>query len=175
MFVLGVTKIEFKCWVSGFLSFIVRVDLWALLCMSEFFLYSCSFFFLCRPPTSRNIPGVWISAGSQWYQELIWKRFMFVTINSKWFIQQHWIRVTWCWFNTMLTAAWPPDLFVSGNDPLTDDESNHDINSVAGVLKLYFRGLENPLFPKERFNDLLACISKNTHLTLFYTDHTSLM
>ncbi|XP_043982011.1 SLIT-ROBO Rho GTPase-activating protein 1 isoform X2 [Gambusia affinis] len=48
--------------------------------------------------------------------------------------------------------------FERGNDPLTDDEDNHDINSVAGVLKLYFRGLENPLFPKERFNDLLSCI-----------------
>uniref|UniRef100_H2MND9 SLIT-ROBO Rho GTPase activating protein 1 n=1 Tax=Oryzias latipes TaxID=8090 RepID=H2MND9_ORYLA len=45
---------------------------------------------------------------------------------------------------------------------LTCDEmpaaDNHDMNSVAGVLKLYFRGLENPLFPKERFNDLLSCI-----------------
>ncbi|KAM8861844.1 SLIT-ROBO Rho GTPase-activating protein 1 isoform 2-T2 [Synchiropus picturatus] len=48
--------------------------------------------------------------------------------------------------------------FERGNDPLTDEENNHDINSVAGVLKLYFRGLENPLFPKERFNDLLSCI-----------------
>uniref|UniRef100_A0A8C9R4K3 SLIT-ROBO Rho GTPase-activating protein 1 n=1 Tax=Scleropages formosus TaxID=113540 RepID=A0A8C9R4K3_SCLFO len=48
--------------------------------------------------------------------------------------------------------------FERGNDPLTDDENNHDINSVAGVLKLYFRGLENPLFPKERFNDLISCI-----------------
>ncbi|XP_017321833.2 SLIT-ROBO Rho GTPase-activating protein 1 isoform X3 [Ictalurus punctatus] len=48
--------------------------------------------------------------------------------------------------------------FERGNDPLTDDEDNHDINSVAGVLKLYFRGLENPLFPKERFNDLISCI-----------------
>ncbi|MGH0125206.1 UNVERIFIED_CONTAM: hypothetical protein FKN15_048891 [Acipenser sinensis] len=45
-----------------------------------------------------------------------------------------------------------------GNDPLTDDENNHDINSVAGVLKLYFRCLENPLFPKERFHDLISCI-----------------
>lgn len=45
-----------------------------------------------------------------------------------------------------------------GNDPLIDEESNHDINSVAGVLKLYFRGLENPLFPKERFNDLISCV-----------------
>uniref|UniRef100_A0A3P8Y7N3 SLIT-ROBO Rho GTPase activating protein 1b n=1 Tax=Esox lucius TaxID=8010 RepID=A0A3P8Y7N3_ESOLU len=48
--------------------------------------------------------------------------------------------------------------FERGNDPLIDEESNHDINSVAGVLKLYFRGLENPLFPKERFNDLMACV-----------------
>uniref|UniRef100_A0A8C8H9F9 SLIT-ROBO Rho GTPase-activating protein 1 n=1 Tax=Oncorhynchus tshawytscha TaxID=74940 RepID=A0A8C8H9F9_ONCTS len=48
--------------------------------------------------------------------------------------------------------------FERGNDPLTDDENNHDINSVAGVLKLYFRGLEKSLLPKERFNDLLSCI-----------------
>uniref|UniRef100_A0AAQ5XXR7 SLIT-ROBO Rho GTPase activating protein 1b n=1 Tax=Amphiprion ocellaris TaxID=80972 RepID=A0AAQ5XXR7_AMPOC len=48
--------------------------------------------------------------------------------------------------------------FERGNDPLIDEESNHDINSVAGVLKLYFRGLENPLFPKDRFNDLISCI-----------------
>uniref|UniRef100_A0A8C9YE95 SLIT-ROBO Rho GTPase-activating protein 1 n=1 Tax=Sander lucioperca TaxID=283035 RepID=A0A8C9YE95_SANLU len=48
--------------------------------------------------------------------------------------------------------------FERGNDPLADDENGHDINSVAGVLKLYFRGLENPLFPKERFNELLSCI-----------------
>ncbi len=51
-------------------------------------------------------------------------------------------------------------LCLLGNDPLTDEENNHDINSVAGVLKLYFRGLENPLFPKERFSDLISCISK---------------
>uniref|UniRef100_A0A672LYN3 SLIT-ROBO Rho GTPase-activating protein 1 n=1 Tax=Sinocyclocheilus grahami TaxID=75366 RepID=A0A672LYN3_SINGR len=50
--------------------------------------------------------------------------------------------------------------FERGNDPLTDEENNHDINSVAGVLKLYFRCLENPLFPKERFNDLISCVSK---------------
>ncbi|KAF7649647.1 hypothetical protein LDENG_00138050 [Lucifuga dentata] len=48
--------------------------------------------------------------------------------------------------------------FERGNDPLTDEENNQDINSVAGVLKLYFRGLENPLFPKERFNDLISCV-----------------
>ncbi|XP_025047202.1 SLIT-ROBO Rho GTPase-activating protein 1 [Alligator sinensis] len=48
--------------------------------------------------------------------------------------------------------------FERGENPLADDQSNHDINSVAGVLKLYFRGLENPVFPKERFNDLISCI-----------------
>ncbi|KAJ8361176.1 hypothetical protein SKAU_G00177010 [Synaphobranchus kaupii] len=48
--------------------------------------------------------------------------------------------------------------FERGEDPLIDDQSDHDINSVAGVLKLYFRGLENPLFPKERFLDLMSTI-----------------
>lgn len=42
-----------------------------------------------------------------------------------------------------------------------DDQTDHDINSVAGVLKLYFRGLENPLFPKERFLDLISTTSKS--------------
>lgn len=49
----------------------------------------------------------------------------------------------------------------SGEDPLIDDQNDHDINSVAGVLKLYFRGLENPLFPKERFLDLISTVSKS--------------
>ncbi|XP_067855078.1 SLIT-ROBO Rho GTPase-activating protein 3 isoform X2 [Heptranchias perlo] len=48
--------------------------------------------------------------------------------------------------------------FERGEDPLADDHNEHDINSVAGVLKLYFRGLENPLFPKERFLDLICSI-----------------
>ncbi|XP_043564590.1 SLIT-ROBO Rho GTPase-activating protein 3-like [Chiloscyllium plagiosum] len=49
-------------------------------------------------------------------------------------------------------------LYKPGEDPLVDDRNEHDINSVAGVLKLYFRGLENPLFPKERFLDLICSI-----------------
>ncbi|XP_041836420.1 SLIT-ROBO Rho GTPase-activating protein 3 isoform X2 [Melanotaenia boesemani] len=48
--------------------------------------------------------------------------------------------------------------FERGEDPLIDDSNEHDINSVAGVLKLYFRGLENPLFPKERFLDFISTI-----------------
>uniref|UniRef100_A0A8C3A9C6 SLIT-ROBO Rho GTPase-activating protein 1 n=1 Tax=Cyclopterus lumpus TaxID=8103 RepID=A0A8C3A9C6_CYCLU len=49
--------------------------------------------------------------------------------------------------------------FERGEDPLVDDQSDHDINSVAGVLKLYFRGLENALFPKERYLDLISTTS----------------
>uniref|UniRef100_A0A7N6BND2 SLIT-ROBO Rho GTPase activating protein 3 n=1 Tax=Anabas testudineus TaxID=64144 RepID=A0A7N6BND2_ANATE len=51
--------------------------------------------------------------------------------------------------------------FERGEDPLIDDQNEHDINSVAGVLKLYFRGLENPLFPKERFLDFISTISES--------------
>ncbi|XP_060794096.1 SLIT-ROBO Rho GTPase-activating protein 3 isoform X2 [Neoarius graeffei] len=48
------------------------------------------------------------------------------------------------------------DAFESGEDPLTDSEC--DIDSVAGVLKLYFRDLEKPLFPEERFSQLMECV-----------------
>uniref|UniRef100_A0A8D3CC29 SLIT-ROBO Rho GTPase activating protein 3 n=1 Tax=Scophthalmus maximus TaxID=52904 RepID=A0A8D3CC29_SCOMX len=51
--------------------------------------------------------------------------------------------------------------FERGEDPLIDDQNEHDINSVAGVLKLYFRGLENPIFPKERFLDFISTISES--------------
>lgn len=48
--------------------------------------------------------------------------------------------------------------FERGEDPLVEVHNERDINSVAGVLKLYFRGLENPIFPKERFQDLISTI-----------------
>ena len=32
-----------------------------------------------------------------------------------------------------------------------------DVNSVAGVLKLYFRELREPLFPVQIFDQLIAC------------------
>uniref|UniRef100_A0AAY4B4Y1 Uncharacterized protein n=1 Tax=Denticeps clupeoides TaxID=299321 RepID=A0AAY4B4Y1_9TELE len=48
------------------------------------------------------------------------------------------------------------DAFERGEDPLTDSEC--DIDSVAGVLKLYFRGLEKPLFPEENLGQLMECI-----------------
>ncbi|KAJ0064306.1 hypothetical protein NL108_001632 [Boleophthalmus pectinirostris] len=45
------------------------------------------------------------------------------------------------------------DAFEQGEDPLTVQRYNLD--SVAGVLKLYFRGLTNPLFPIESTGQLL--------------------
>ncbi|XP_069799587.1 rho GTPase-activating protein 4 isoform X3 [Dendropsophus ebraccatus] len=45
--------------------------------------------------------------------------------------------------------------FERGEDPLDSSYTVNDVDSVAGVLKLYFRGLEKPLFPNEMFNELL--------------------
>ncbi|XP_060034729.1 SLIT-ROBO Rho GTPase-activating protein 2 isoform X2 [Erinaceus europaeus] len=49
--------------------------------------------------------------------------------------------------------------FERGEDPLAGDQNDHDMDSIAGVLKLYFRGLEQPLFPKDIFHDLMACVT----------------
>ncbi|XP_058027218.1 rho GTPase-activating protein 4 [Ahaetulla prasina] len=46
--------------------------------------------------------------------------------------------------------------FEKGEDPLADSYVQHDLDSVAGVLKLYFRGLEKPLFPYDIVPELLA-------------------
>lgn len=59
----------------------------------------------------------------------------------------------------------------SGEDPLIDDQNEHDINSVAGVLKLYFRGLENPLFPKECFLDFISTISESQAAKIIQKRH----
>ncbi|KAL2104281.1 hypothetical protein ACEWY4_001149 [Coilia grayii] len=48
------------------------------------------------------------------------------------------------------------DAFENGEDPLADGIS--DMDSVAGVLKLYFRTLEQPLFPDESFDQLMECV-----------------
>nr|XP_048313649.1 rho GTPase-activating protein 4 isoform X3 [Myodes glareolus] len=48
------------------------------------------------------------------------------------------------------------DAFERGEDPLVEGCTAHDLDSVAGVLKLYFRSLEPPLFPLDMFSELLA-------------------
>lgn len=57
--------------------------------------------------------------------------------------------------------------FPAGEDPLS--ERTYDLDSVAGVLKLYFRCLESPLFPIESTSQLLECSRK----ILFERKHLS--
>ncbi|KAH9512475.1 SLIT-ROBO Rho GTPase-activating protein 3 [Bulinus truncatus] len=47
--------------------------------------------------------------------------------------------------------------FESGEDALADVVDASEINSVAGVLKLYFRELREPLFPLHLFDALVEC------------------
>ncbi|XP_066436880.1 rho GTPase-activating protein 4 isoform X2 [Eleutherodactylus coqui] len=48
--------------------------------------------------------------------------------------------------------------FERGEDPLDSNYTVNDVDSVAGVLKLYFRGLEKPLFPNDMFHELLTSL-----------------
>ena len=54
-----------------------------------------------------------------------------------------------------MLIAWLVD--DKGEDPLDGKLDNDDINSVAGLLKLYFRELKEPLFPSSLFDQLVAC------------------
>jgi len=45
----------------------------------------------------------------------------------------------------------------AGEEPLLCKAEGRDVNSVAGVLKLYFRELREPLFPVQMFDQLIAC------------------
>lgn len=74
--------------------------------------------------------------------------------------------------------------FERGEDPLADTTDASDINSVAGVLKLYLRELREPLFPIIYFDHFVTlarkyriqCFPLNTKMyyllimsTYFYT------
>lgn len=56
--------------------------------------------------------------------------------------------------------------FERGEDPLADTNDASDINSVAGVLKLYLRELREPLFPIIYFDHFVTLARK--HLTIFF-------
>lgn len=47
------------------------------------------------------------------------------------------------------------EAFERGEDPLADVSDASDINSVAGLLKLYLRELREPLFPIFYFDQLM--------------------
>jgi hypothetical protein len=40
------------------------------------------------------------------------------------------------------------------------------MNSVAGVLKLYFRELKEPLFARDMFDSFIGCIGKKNKLSI---------
>lgn len=48
------------------------------------------------------------------------------------------------------------EAFEKGEDPLADTTDASDINSVAGVLKLYLRELREPLFPIIYFDHFVS-------------------
>lgn len=52
------------------------------------------------------------------------------------------------------------DAFERGDDPLADVNDASDINSVAGVLKLYLRELREPLFPIVYFEQFMELAGK---------------
>lgn len=106
-------------------------------------------------PTGLQHQGIFRVSGSQVEVNDIKNSFERGERASKGLQRGHMV-YSFCWvkLGLMVSVCGP------GNDPLIDEESNHDINSVAGVLKLYFRGLDNPLFPKDRFNDLISCVRK---------------
>lgn len=52
------------------------------------------------------------------------------------------------------------DSFERGEDPLADMTDASDINSVAGVLKLYLRELREPLFPIIYFDQFMELARK---------------
>lgn len=61
------------------------------------------------------------------------------------------------------------EAFEYGEDPLVGLSDSRDINSTAGLLKLYFRELGEPPFPKEVFMQLVQTVreSKSSPITNF--------
>ena len=60
--------------------------------------------------------------------------------------------------------------FEKGEDPVSEKQDKSDINTVAGLLKLYFRELDERLFPPYVFDDLVQCARKSIK---FYYKHSA--
>lgn len=60
--------------------------------------------------------------------------------------------------------------FERGEDPLADVTDASDINSVAGVFKLYLRELREPLFPILFFDQFMELARKSKYKYLFQSD-----
>ena len=51
-------------------------------------------------------------------------------------------------------------IFSSGRDPLAGLNHWKDINAVAGLLRVYFRELEDPLFPGSHYQEFIKASCK---------------
>uniref|UniRef100_A0A1A9UQ51 SLIT-ROBO Rho GTPase-activating protein 1 n=2 Tax=Glossina TaxID=44049 RepID=A0A1A9UQ51_GLOAU len=58
------------------------------------------------------------------------------------------------------------EAFERGEDPMADTTDASDINSVAGVLKLYLRELRVPLFPKFYFESFISIAETPTKVDM---------
>lgn len=59
-----------------------------------------------------------------------------------------------------LREFWFLHFCILGEDPLAEVADASDVNSVAGVLKLYFRELREPIFPIFMFDQFVDCTRK---------------
>lgn len=50
--------------------------------------------------------------------------------------------------------------YSAGDDPLADIADANSINSIAGVLKSFFRELQEPAFPVHMFDEFVRASSK---------------
>lgn len=60
------------------------------------------------------------------------------------------------------------DCFERGDDPLADMTDASDINSVAGVLKLYLRELREPLFPIIYFEQFMELAQEESRAAFIH-------
>ena len=60
-------------------------------------------------------------------------------------------------------------LMCIGEETLLCKAEARDINSVAGVLKMYFRELREPLFPVQMFDQLIACSKHDVNGTKIFS------
>jgi SLIT-ROBO Rho GTPase activating protein len=63
------------------------------------------------------------------------------------------------------------EAFEKGEDPLADITDANDINSVAGVLKLYLRELREPVFSVQYFDQFMELASKDSYFCFTNIDH----
>ena len=59
---------------------------------------------------------------------------------------------------------------IVGKNPLTapgKEKYKTDINAIASTLKAYFRELQTPLFPMDKYTEFIACAREQCVLYVF--------